>query len=424
MIEIGLPGGGGWAKSSRSSIRATVVEAVRRRIASMPIGSSHSALYRTSGGSGSRVLQERSSSRSAQPPPSSSDRRGRVSVFPEGSPTCAVKSPTIRTAVCPASWNCRSLWSTTAHPSVTTGAVGSSPSFTRSGRPRLSLRSSSLAGTTSAEPASRFGRSSGPMARRLAVGRFHPWQDGGAMAPCSRTLLVGVFVFALAASACDLPSLHEARENADALPETSFIYSAAGALITSLHAGENRVVVRSGKVPDVVRDAVIAIEDQRFYDHSGLDVRALLRAAYRDATTGEVVEGGSTITQQLVKKLYVGDELTVGRKIREAYLAWQLEQRLSKDRILTRYLNTVYFGNGAYGILAASETYFGIEPLELTLSQAATLAGLIAAPVDYDPVRHPGRSERRRNHVLTLMLGLDMIDEAEFEKASGSPIAL
>jgi penicillin-binding protein 1A len=236
--------------------------------------------------------------------------------------------------------------------------------------------------------------------------------------------VVGVFVFALAASACDLPSLHEARKSADALPETSFIYSADGALITTLHAGENRVVVRSRKIPDVVRDAVIASEDQRFYDHSGLDVRALLRAAYVDATTGRVVEGGSTITQQLVKKLYVGDEQTVGRKIREAYLAWQLEQRLSKDRILTRYLNTVYFGNGAYGILAASETYFGVEPLELTLSQAATLAGLIAAPVDYDPVRHPGRSERRRNHVLTQMRGLGMIDEAEFEKARGSPIAL
>jgi penicillin-binding protein 1A len=233
-----------------------------------------------------------------------------------------------------------------------------------------------------------------------------------------------MFVFALAASACDLQSLHEARKNADALPQTSFIYSADGALITALHAGENRVVVRSRKIPDVVRDAVIAIEDQRFYDHSGVDVRALLRAAYIDATTGEVVEGGSTITQQLVKKLYVGDEQTVGRKIREAYLAWQLEQRLSKDRILTRYLNTVYFGNGAYGILAASETYFGVEPLDLTLSQAATLAGLIAAPVDYDPVRHPGRSERRRNHVLRLMLGLDMIDQAEFESASGSPITL
>ena len=244
------------------------------------------------------------------------------------------------------------------------------------------------------------------------------------MAARSRTLVVGLFVFALAASACDLPSLREARETAQALPETSFIYSADGTLITSLHAGENRVVVRSRKIPDVVRNAVIAIEDQRFYDHSGVDMRALLRAAYIDATTGEVVEGGSTITQQLVKKLYVGDEQTVARKIREAYLAWKLEQNLSKDRILTRYLNTVYFGNGAYGIQAASETYFGIEPLELSLSQAATLAGLIAAPVDYDPVRHPGRSERRRNRVLTLMLGLQMIDQTEFDKASGSTIHL
>jgi penicillin-binding protein 1A len=242
------------------------------------------------------------------------------------------------------------------------------------------------------------------------------------MAARSRTLVVGLFVFALAVSACDLPSLREARENADALPETSFIYSADGALITSLHAGENRVLVRSAKIPDVVRDAVIAIEDQRFYDHTGLDLRALLRAAYVDATTGEVVEGGSTITQQLVKKLYVGDEQTIGRKIREAYLAWKLEQRLSKDRILTRYLNTVYFGNGAYGIKAASEAYFGKQPLEVTLPEAALLAGLIAAPVDYDPVRHPGRSERRRNHVLSLMLGLGMIDQAEFEEASALPI--
>ena len=126
---------------------------------------------------------------------------------------------------------------------------------------------------------------------------------------------VGLFVFALAASACDLPSLREARETADALPETSFLYAADGTSITALHAGEDRVVVRSRKIPDVMRDAVIAIEDQRFYDHSGLDMRALLRAAYVDATTGEVVEGGSTITQQLVKKLYVGDEQTVDRKI-------------------------------------------------------------------------------------------------------------
>jgi penicillin-binding protein 1A len=232
------------------------------------------------------------------------------------------------------------------------------------------------------------------------------------MASGSRTLVVGLFAFALIASACDLPTLKEARENANALPETSFIYSADGTLITALHAGENRVVVRSKSIPGVLRDAVVAIEDQRFYDHTGLDLRAVMRAAYIDATTGEIVEGGSTITQQLVKKLYVGDEQTVGRKVREAYLAWQLEKHLSKDRILTRYLNTVYFGNGAYGIMAASQTYFDKEPLELTLPEAALLAGLIAAPVDYDPVRHPARAERRRDHVLTLMHGLGMIDDA------------
>ncbi len=244
------------------------------------------------------------------------------------------------------------------------------------------------------------------------------------MAARSRTLVVGVFVFVLAASACDLPTLREAREDADALPETSFIYSADGALITSLHAGENRVPVRSTKIPEVVRNAVVAIEDQRFYDHTGVDLRALLRAAYRDVTTGEVVEGGSTITQQLVKKLYVGDEKTVARKVREAYLAWQLEERMSKERILTRYLNTVYFGNGAYGIRAAAETYFDIEPLELNLAQSALLAGLIRAPVDYDPVTHPVRAERRRDHVLELMLGLGTIDQAAYQRATSSRIKL
>ncbi len=163
MTEIGLPSSYRFAKSSRSSILATVVVAVRRRIASMSSGSSHSELCRTSVRSRSSTIQNWSNSRSAYPSTSSFDRRGRVSLFPEGSPTRAVKSPTISTATCPASWNCRNLRSTTAQPSVTAGAVGSSPSFTRSGRPSASLRSSSSAGTTSAAPASNAGRSPGPM---------------------------------------------------------------------------------------------------------------------------------------------------------------------------------------------------------------------------------------------------------------------
>ena len=236
--------------------------------------------------------------------------------------------------------------------------------------------------------------------------------------------MVGLLGFALAAAACDLPSLQEARQNAGALPQTSAIYSTDGRLITRLHAGENRIVVGSRKIPDVIRDAVIAIEDKRFYDHRGVDARALLRAAYIDATTGEIVEGGSTITQQLVKQLYVGNEQTVARKLKEAYLAWQLEQKLTKEQILTRYLNTVYFGNGAYGVRAASQTYFDEEPLDLTLPQAAMLAGLIAAPVNYDPVIHPTRAERRRNQVLDLMEGLGMIDAVQHGEASVTPLGL
>ena len=251
-----------------------------------------------------------------------------------------------------------------------------------------------------------------------------PWQDDRTMRRGSRSLVVGLFVFALVAAACDLPSLQEVRKSAGALPQTSAIYSADGRLITRLHAGENRIVVGSRKIPDVIRNAVIAIEDKRFYNHRGVDARALLRAAYIDATTGEIVEGGSTITQQLVKQLYVGNEQTVARKLKEAYLAWQLEQKLTKDQILTRYLNTVYFGNGAYGIRAAAQTYFDEEPLDLTLPQASLLAGLIAAPVNYDPVIHPTRAERRRNHVLELMQGLGMIDGVQREQAAASAVGL
>ena len=238
------------------------------------------------------------------------------------------------------------------------------------------------------------------------------------------TFVATLLACVLAASACDLPTLREARQQAIALPQTSFLYAANGTLITRLHAGEDRVVVRAARIPEVVRDAVIAIEDQRFYDHDGLDLRALLRAAYIDATRGEVVEGGSTITQQLVKKAYVGDEQTLGRKVNEAYLAWRMEQRFTKEQILTKYLNTVYFGNGAYGIMAAARTYFDKEPVELTLEEAAFLAGTIAAPVTYDPLTNPGRARNRRNRVLSRMLEDGMVEPSRYEEATRSAIDL
>ncbi len=244
------------------------------------------------------------------------------------------------------------------------------------------------------------------------------------MNPSRRPIALGLVLTALMASACNLPDLEKEQANAPALPQTSFVFAADGSLITPLHAEQNRVIVPLSKIPENIRNAVVAIEDKRYYDHMGIDVKALLRAAYVDATTGRIVEGGSTITQQYVKNAYTGDEQTLSRKFREAVLAYQLEQTLSKDEILAKYLNTVYFGNGAYGIQAAAETYFGRPASELTLAQAALLAGLIAAPADYDPVVRPNLAATRRNQVLTQMRDLGLIEPGAFASAVQRPINL
>ena len=184
---------------------------------------------------------------------------------------------------------------------------------------------------------------------------------------------VAFIVLASIASACNLPELDD--YHALPLAQTSFLYASDGSLITELHATEDRVVLRKGEMPAYLRDAVVAIEDRRFYYHHGVDGRAIARAAYMNAAEGTVVEGGSTITQQLVKILYVGSADTLRRKIDEAALAWQLEDRMTKDRILTKYLNTVYFGEGAYGVQAAAQTYFSVDAADLTVSQAADPGG-------------------------------------------------
>jgi len=193
-------------------------------------------------------------------------------------------------------------------------------------------------------------------------------------------------VLATIASACGgVPRLSDYRKRSLPLAQTSFLYASDGSLITELHAGVDRVVLSRAQMPQNIRDAVVAIEDKRFYYHHGVDLRAIIRAAYADVAAGTIVEGGSTITQQLVKQLYVGDDETIQRKIDEALLAWQLEDQLTKEQILTKYLNTIYFGQGAYGIQAAARSYFAIDAKELSLSQSALLAGLIRAPNDFDP---------------------------------------
>ena len=222
-------------------------------------------------------------------------------------------------------------------------------------------------------------------------------------------------VLAFGLLACSLPRLQDYPERP--LAQTSFLYASDGTLITSLHAEEDRVVLTASQMTPGIRAAVVAIEDRRFYEHHGVDPEAILRAAVNDVRSGHVVEGGSTITQQLVKNLYTGDDKTIGRKIDEAILAWQLEQRMTKDEILTEYLNTVYFGEGAYGIQAAAKTYIGVDASSLTLAESAMLAGLITAPNHFDPYVRPASAIGRRNVVLGLMREQGDISTRAYERA-------
>ena len=238
----------------------------------------------------------------------------------------------------------------------------------------------------------------------------------------ARGPLALVVVLAFVASACDLPRLEDQRERP--LAQTSFIYASDGTGITELHATEDRVVLTADQMTQDMRDAVVAIEDRRFYTHGGIDLHSIGRALAVDISRGEFVEGGSTITQQLVKNLYTGDATTFQRKVDEAALALQMERQFSKDDILTTYLNTVYFGEGAYGVEAAAETYFGIHANELTLSQSATLAGLITAPNHFDPFLRPDSAEGRRNVVLREMRAMGTITHAERRHARREPIVV
>jgi penicillin-binding protein 1A len=225
----------------------------------------------------------------------------------------------------------------------------------------------------------------------------------------------------------DLPTL----KNDDLqfkLAESSKIYDADGDLITTLHKRENRTIIPLERVPKHVRQAVIAIEDERFYQHKGVDLRAIVRALLTNVTSGEIREGGSTITQQYVKNVIIAPgetaAKTLRRKIVEAALSRQLEKELSKNDILERYLNTVYFGEGAYGIQAAANTYFGKNAFDLTLPESAMLAGVIRLPEEYDPYKRPKAARTRRNVVLAKMAELEYIDDEKAESASRKKIRL
>ena len=193
-------------------------------------------------------------------------------------------------------------------------------------------------------------------------------------------------------------------------------------ILATLRGSQSRILVRSEDIAPLMKLAIVAVEDKRFYQHRGVDLRGIARAIWADVTSKEVVQGGSTITQQFVKNSCVTTRRTISRKLKEAALAWQLEQRWSKDRILTAYLNTIYFGNGAYGIQRAAQTYFNTSAKHLTLAQAALLAGLPADPSGYDPVTNPRAARDRRLEVLQDMLSQHDIMESDLRAAARAPL--
>jgi penicillin-binding protein 1A len=216
---------------------------------------------------------------------------------------------------------------------------------------------------------------------------------------------------ALSAS-CNLNTLRPVE-----IGQNSFVYAYDGSLLGSIPAERNREPVTTRNMSPWLPRSTTAIEDRRFWQHGGVDYVGIARAAWKDVTAGKVVEGGSTITQQLVRNLYVGQEKTFTRKIKEACLAIKLASKWPKPKILNEYLNTVYYGNHAYGVEAASQTYFSKHASQLTLLQSALLAGLPQAPSVYDPFHNPQAALDRRDEVLRALLANDDITVAQYNRA-------
>jgi penicillin-binding protein 1A len=188
------------------------------------------------------------------------------------------------------------------------------------------------------------------------------------------------------------------------LSQRSVVYDRNGGVLAILHREENRSPITLDQVPKHVIDAILAVEDDNFYEHNGVNVRSIVRAALANAESGTVQQGGSTITQQLVKQSLLTPDRDIGRKAKEAVLAVRLEQQMTKDQILERYLNTVYLGNGAYGVQAAAETYWGKQAKDLSVEEGAMLAAAIRNPSLYDAFKRPELVKERRDAALDRMV--------------------
>ncbi len=224
----------------------------------------------------------------------------------------------------------------------------------------------------------------------------------------------------LAAIAAKIPELDPNRQHTEA---NTYVYAADGKTVLAILRGSQaRIVVPSDQISPWVKHAIVAVEDKRFYEHHGVDVRGMARAVWADVSNHGEVQGGSTITQQFVKQTYLTSQKTIARKLVEAALAWQLEQHWSKDRILTAYLNTVFFGNHAYGVEQAAKVYFHHRAKTMTPAEAAMLAGIPQDPTLYDPVLHPEATLERRNTVLRDMYAQQYLTLQQYRTALKTPL--
>jgi penicillin-binding protein 1A len=248
--------------------------------------------------------------------------------------------------------------------------------------------------------------------------------------PLALLAIVSTAFGMMMAVASDLPNLENRKEYQDA--RNSVLKDSQGATLGVLTNNQSRVLVRYEDIPSYMRNAIIAIEDRRFYENSGVDVRGIGRALVQDVLSRNAVQGGSTIAQQFVKNaLRAQSDRTVFQKMREAALAYHLTRKWTKSKILTQYLNSIYFGNGAYGVESAARTYFGNQPghlhcgtrgyrlcvTGLNAPEAALIAGVVANPTAYDPVAHAQAAKARRNLVLTDMLDQGLLPRKEYNDA-------
>ena len=243
-------------------------------------------------------------------------------------------------------------------------------------------------------------------------------------------IIVGIMAFLVIGIGVGLGFLSATIQSApnlrgDIRPAASAqVFDVNGKLITVLHAVENRLPVTLDKIPKDLQNAFVALEDNRFYHHSGVDPRAILRALWINISAGGVSEGGSTITQQLAKNAFLTQERTLKRKVQEMIIAFQIEKQYTKNEILELYLNQIYFGAGAYGVEAASQTYFGKSVDKLNLAECAMLAGLPKSPNYYSPFNSIKAAKERQATVLDQMVKYDYLDPATATKNKAVPLKL